>query len=73
MTYAVANSESYGTKMLQVYYADKGNNNGGGGFIEAAFCGDKPVGVLCKVQGGVFGFYFSFNSWEIGIGRNIVD
>jgi hypothetical protein len=59
--------------MLEVYRPNEGDNEGGGGFVEAAFHGDKPVGVLCKAQGGVCGFDFSFDSWEIGIGRNIVD
>jgi hypothetical protein len=35
--------------MLQVYGTDEGDDEGGVGFVEAAFCGDKPVGVLYKV------------------------
>jgi hypothetical protein len=59
--------------MLQVNRTDEGDDEGGGGFVEAAFCGDKPAGLLCKVQGGVCGFDFSFDGWEFGIGGNIVD
>jgi hypothetical protein len=59
--------------MLQVYLTDEGDNEGGGGFVEAAFFGDKPVGVLCKAQRGLCGFDFSFDGWEFGGGGNIVD
>jgi hypothetical protein len=59
--------------MLQVYHTDEGDDKGGGGFVEVAFCGEMPAGVLCKVQGGVHGFNFSFDKWEIGIGGDIVD
>jgi hypothetical protein len=59
--------------MLQVYRANEGYDVSGGGFVEAAFFKDKPVGDLCKVQGGVHGFDFSFDEREIGIGGNVVD
>jgi hypothetical protein len=55
------------------YCSNKGDNYSGGVFVESAFFRDKPVGVLCEVYGGVPGFNFSFDIWEFGIGRNIVD
>jgi hypothetical protein len=59
--------------MLYVYHTGKRDNEGGGGFVEVALLGDKPAGVLCKAQGGVCGFDFSFDISEFGIGGNIVD
>jgi hypothetical protein len=59
--------------MLQVYHTSKRDDKGGGGFVDVAFFGDKPVGVLYEAQGGVCGFNFSFDVWEFGTGRNIVD
>jgi hypothetical protein len=59
--------------MLQVYRPDEGDDEGAGVFVEAAFCRDKPAWVLCKVQGAVHGFDFSFDKWEISIGGDIVD
>jgi hypothetical protein len=47
--------------MLQVYHANEGDDQGGGGFVEVAFFRDKPMGVLGKVQGGVYGFDFGFD------------
>jgi hypothetical protein len=37
------------------------------------FFQDKPAGVLCEAQGGVYGFDFCFDICEFGIGGDIVD
>jgi hypothetical protein len=47
--------------MFQVYRANKGDDESGGGFVEAAFFREKLAGVLCEAQGGVCGFDFSFD------------
>jgi hypothetical protein len=60
-THAVPKSERCCTKTLQVYRADEGDDESGGGFVEAAFFGDKLAGVLCEAQGWVCGFDFTFD------------
>jgi hypothetical protein len=35
--------------MLQVYYANEGDDESRGGFVEVVFFRDKLVGFLCKV------------------------
>jgi hypothetical protein len=59
--------------MLQVYHANEGDDDSGGGFVEAAFFGDKLVGVLYNMQGGVYDFDFGFDDFEVNTGKNIVD
>jgi hypothetical protein len=71
--YAVLDSESGCTKMCQVNGALEGDNDGGGGFVEAALGWDKPAGVLHEAQGWVGSFNFASDAVSGSICGDVVD
>jgi hypothetical protein len=51
----------------------EGDDDGGGGFVEAALGWDKPAGFLHELQGWVSSFNFASDTFQGSIGGNVVD